>query len=156
MVGAAGGGNDVLQPLRGVSFAGGAGTGTAPSSEKLPFVRIKGIAGLEQALATAKAHNKAVMLDFYADWCISCKEMEKYTFSNPDVRAALSGMILLQSDVTANDEQDQALLKHFGLFGPPSMIFFGPDGRERRDHRLVGFLKPDKFRAHIESFKSSL
>jgi thiol:disulfide interchange protein DsbD len=85
------------------------------------------------------------MLDFYADWCISCKEMEKKTFSSPAVQTTLRDAVLLQADVTANDEADQALLKKFGLFGPPSILFFSPAGEELSQYRLVGFLEPERF-----------
>jgi thioredoxin:protein disulfide reductase len=85
------------------------------------------------------------MLDFYADWCVSCKEMEKYTFTTPEVRSALDGAVLLQADVTANDAQDQALLKRFGIFGPPTITFYGPDGVERENFRVVGFMKAAQF-----------
>ena len=84
------------------------------------------------------------MFDFYADWCVSCKEMERYTFTDPGVDAALRGFVLLKADVTANDETDQALLKRFSLFGPPATIFFA-DGIERRALRLIGFEKADDF-----------
>jgi thiol:disulfide interchange protein DsbD len=80
-----------------------------------------------------------VVLDFYADWCVSCKEMEHSTFSDPRVRQRLSGAILLQADVTANTEAQRALLKRFGLFGPPGVLFFDPQGQERRAARVVGF-----------------
>jgi thiol:disulfide interchange protein DsbD len=85
------------------------------------------------------------MLDFYADWCVACKEMEKYTFPQDSVRAALANTVWLQADVTANDEADQQLLKHFGIFGPPTIAFYGPDGVERRNFRVVGFMKADEF-----------
>ena len=78
------------------------------------------------------------MFDFYADWCVSCKEMERFTFSDPAVQATLADVLLLQTDVTANDALDQALLNEFGLFGPPAILFFGPDGRERRELRVIG------------------
>ena len=91
------------------------------------------------------------MLDFYADWCVSCKEMERYTFSNESVRRALSGAVLLKADVTANDERDRALLAHFGLFGPPAILFFGADGRERSRYRVIGFVSAKGFREVVES-----
>ena len=87
------------------------------------------------------------MLDFYADWCVSCKEMEKYTFTAEAVRAALDNAVLLQADVTANDDADQALLKHFGIFGPPTIAFYGADGIERKNFRVVGFMKAPEFAA---------
>ena len=88
------------------------------------------------------------MLDFYADWCVSCKELERYTFSDPGVQAILANVVLLQSDVTANDLEDQALLNTLGLFGPPAILFFGPDGRERRQFRVVGFMDALEFGGH--------
>ena len=89
------------------------------------------------------------MLDFYADWCASCKEMEKYTFSVSDVRSALDGFVLLRADVTANDSADQALLSHFGIVGPPTIAFYGPDGIERRNYRVVGYMKAAEFVAVV-------
>ena len=89
------------------------------------------------------------MLDFYADWCVACKEMERYTFSDPEVAAALSEYVLLQADVTANDAEDQALLQgRFGLPGPPAIMFFGADGVERKNFRVVGFMPADQFAGH--------
>ncbi|MET0093558.1 MAG: thioredoxin family protein, partial [Sedimenticola sp.] len=100
--------------------------------------------------AAASAAGKPVMLDFYADWCVSCKEMERYTFSDPKVIAALSDFVLLQADVTANDETDQALMQgHFGLPGPPSIMFYDRQGNERKNYRVVGFMPADEFEAHI-------
>jgi thiol:disulfide interchange protein DsbD len=85
------------------------------------------------------------MLDFYADWCISCKEMEKLTFSDPQVRAKLGGMLLLQADVTDNSEQHRALLKRFSLFGPPGIIFFDAQGREIKGLRVIGYQNAERF-----------
>jgi len=90
-----------------------------------------------------------VMLDFYADWCVSCKEMEHNTFTVAEVQAALSNTVLLQADVTANDDDDQALLKHFGIFGPPTIAFYGTDGEEKRNFRVVGFMKAAEFAAVV-------
>jgi len=146
IVGAAGGGSDVWQPLRGVSLAA---TPAAKEDRALQFMPVKGIAGLEQALQTVRASGKPALLDFYADWCVSCKELEHQTFSDPAVQKSLAGIILLQADITASDEADQALLKHFGIFGPPSILFFGADGEERRPYRLVGFLGPQEFVGHV-------
>jgi len=91
-----------------------------------------------------------VMLDFYADWCVSCKEMEAYTFPDPAVQAALKGFVLLQTDVTANTADDKALLKQFGLVGPPAMLFFDASGEERKNLRLVGYVPAAPFAAHVE------
>ena len=124
---------------------------TAQSAEQksLEFKRIKSLADLEREVATAKAAGKSVMLDFYADWCVSCKEMEHNTFTEADVQGALANTVLLQADVTVNDEQDRELLKHFGIFGPPTIAFYGADGTERRNFRVVGFMKAAEFAAVV-------
>ncbi|MEW8028308.1 MAG: protein-disulfide reductase DsbD [Candidatus Thiodiazotropha sp.] len=148
LVGAAAGGKDTLQPLRGIAFAGG--SGGAQGHQELQFKRIKSLDDLQREVASASSQGKPVMLDFYADWCVSCKEMEKYTFSDPQVIDALANTHLLQADVTANDDIDQALLQgHFGLPGPPAIIFYGSDGRERKNYRLVGFKPAEDFSAHV-------
>jgi thioredoxin:protein disulfide reductase len=144
LIGALAGRSDPLQPLAGL----GTGTdGAAPA--QLAFTRVKTVADLEQQLATASAAGRPVMLDFYADWCVSCKEMERYTFTDPGVQAEFSRALLLQADVTANDAADQALLQHFGILGPPTIVFFGADGRERSEYRIVGYKPAVEFRAHI-------
>jgi thiol:disulfide interchange protein DsbD len=112
-------------------------------------VRIKSSADLDREIGAANAAGKTVLLDFYADWCVSCKEMEKYTFPHADVQAALQGAVKLQADVTANDEIDQALMRRFGILGPPSILFFGRDGIERPDYRVVGFKSAEDFAPHI-------
>ena len=144
IVGAAGGGSDVFRPLKGTSFI----AGNEAAERKLVFKRVKGLAGLEAELRVAAAQGKPVMLDFYADWCVSCKELERYTFSDPGVQAALANVVVLQTDVTDNDAEDQALLRAFGLFGPPAILFFGEDGKERPRFRIVGFVNAQDFRAH--------
>lgn len=146
MIGAVSGGSDVLQPLRGSSLL----ISTASSADTLEFKPIKGVAELEQEVARASRLGMPVMLDFYADWCVSCKEMEKYTFSDPAVQAALRGVVLLKADVTANDEIDQALLRHFGIYGPPSIMFYGARGVERKAYRIVGFMKAAQFKQHVD------
>lgn len=139
LIGALAGNRDVLQPLKGLQLAQ-ASTNAAP--QKPLFQRVSNIAQLEQQLANAKG--RPVMLDFYADWCVSCKEMERFSFSDPQVRAEMGKMLLLQADVTANNADDSALLKRFGLFGPPAIIFFSADGTLQRQ-RVVGYLPPDQF-----------
>lgn len=109
----------------------------------LPFVKIKSIDELQQVLAGADG--RWVMLDFYADWCVACKEMELYTFSEPDVQSALSPVLLAQADVTQNSKADQALLKKFNLIGPPAILFFGPDQKEHASYRILGYMKAEKF-----------
>ena len=144
LVGAAAGGRDTLQPLRGVGLA--ANTAETPHPQ---FRRIKTVDDLDRELTTASAQGKPVMLDFYADWCISCKELERYTFSDPKVASILSNMVLLQSDVTAYDDADKALIEgRFGLPGPPGIIFYGRDGKERRNYRVIGFMEAEEFAAH--------
>jgi thiol:disulfide interchange protein DsbD len=152
MVGAAAGGHDPLQPLRGAALPGFAGGGPAVSAEPLPFVKVASPSDLDRELAAAQAAGKPAMLDFYADWCVSCKEMEKYTFSVTEVQQDLSGFVLLKADVTANNEADQALLRRFGVYGPPTTAFFGAHGRECRAFRLVGYVAADDFRAHLARF----
>ncbi|MEJ2593054.1 MAG: protein-disulfide reductase DsbD, partial [Candidatus Thiodiazotropha sp.] len=149
LVGAAAGGKDTLQPLRGVAIAGGEGGGATPA--ELQFNRIKSLQDLQREVAAASAKGQPVMLDFYADWCVSCKEMERYTFSDPGVVRALANTRLLQADVTDNDAIDQALLQgHFGLPGPPAIIFYGADGQERKNFRVVGFVPAEEFIAHVQ------
>ncbi len=144
IVGAAGGGSDVFRPLEGTSFI----AGNEAAERKLVFKRVKGLAGLDAELRVAAAQGKPVMLDFYADWCVSCKELERYTFSDLGVQTALANVVILQTDVTANDAEDQALLRAFSLFGPPAILFFGEDGKERPRFRIVGFVNAQDFRAH--------
>ena len=151
MVGAAGGQGDLLRPLRGLALAGG----TAAEHE-LEFRQVKGVGGLQAELVPAAARGQVVMFDYYADWCISCKEMERFTFSEPSVQAALADVLLLQTDVTANDDVDRALLAEFELFGPPAILFFGADGRERRELRVVGYMDADDFLRVVERAISPL
>lgn len=146
LIGAFAGGRSVLQPLAGLASGSG---GSAAAHDELPFRTIKSVADLEREVAQASANGQPVLLDFYADWCVSCKEMESFTFTDDRVRAALSKFVLLRADVTANDDVDQALLAHFGLFGPPAIIFYGPDGNEQRGRRLIGFEKAEPFAARV-------
>ncbi|MGD8853875.1 MAG: protein-disulfide reductase DsbD [Gammaproteobacteria bacterium] len=147
LIGAASGAHDPLRPLQGIVAQSGAAY--FASEKALAFDLIKTPQDLDRALAAAQKRGQPVMVDFYADWCVSCKEMEKYTFARPEVQEALSGMVLLQADVTANDEADKALLKRFNLIGPPSILFFDETGTERPELRLVGFEPADEFVAHV-------
>jgi len=139
VVGVASGGRDALAPL--------AHLGGGTQHAGLAFTRIKTVAQLDAALA--QTGGKTAMLDFYADWCVSCKEMEKLTFTDPAVQAALANTVLLQVDVTANDADDKAMLKRFGLFGPPGIILFDKSGREIADSRVIGYQDARKFNASL-------
>jgi thiol:disulfide interchange protein DsbD len=152
LIGAASGGHDPLQPLGNLSVSGGAaGKSANAGAAAVAFRRIKSVADLEREVAAASAAGKPVMLDFYADWCASCKEMEKYTFPDPQVQALLANAVLLQADVTKNDDDDRALLNRFEIFGPPTIAFFGRDGVERKNFRLVGFAPAPRFAEHVKS-----
>jgi len=140
------GGSNPLKPLATVSFGGGA---MVAAEQHLEFQRIKTVDDLDREIAAAAAGGKTAMLDFYADWCVSCKEMEAYTFTDAGVQAALSNTVLLQADVTANDDADQALLQRFGVFGPPTIIFFGTDGQQRHGYEVVGYMKAKEFTDHL-------
>jgi thiol:disulfide interchange protein DsbD len=139
VVGVASGGRDALSPL--------AHLGGGTQHKALAFTRIKTVAQLDAALA--QTGGKTAMLDFYADWCVSCKEMEKLTFVDPAVQATLANSVLLQVDVTANDAADKAMLKRFGLFGPPGIILFDRTGREITDSRVIGYQDARKFNASL-------
>jgi thioredoxin:protein disulfide reductase len=136
MVGALSGSRDVLRPLAGI------GGKPPPAAQALPWMRVASLGELETRL---RAPGRPVMLDFYADWCVSCKEMEAFTFSDPKVRAELDRMLLLQVDVTANSDDDRALLKRFSLFGPPGIIFFDAEGREIKGLRVIGYQNAERF-----------
>ena len=153
VIGASAGSNSVLMPLQGLAMS--SGSGTVQEEEHLPFKRIKSVADLQSELQLASANGQAVMLDFYADWCIACIEMETYTFPKPVVQDALQNVVLLQADVTENDDLDQELMEFLGIFGPPAIHFFGKDGQERKPYRLVGFVEAEEFAAHVEEAVSS-
>ncbi|MEN9865589.1 MAG: hypothetical protein RL748_1179 [Pseudomonadota bacterium] len=153
LVGAATGGKDPLAPLahmrsevvRNGNLSGEEGVGEVASHTK--FQRVKSVAELDSILA--QTQGRPVMLDFYADWCVSCKEMEKLTFTEKAVKAKLDKMLLLQVDVTENTAEDKALLKRFGLFGPPGIIFFDKQGAEVQGRRVIGYQNSEKFLASL-------
>ncbi len=147
LLGALTGGTNPLEPLKSVNLGGGVAT----KEEHLEFQRIKTVDDLDREVAAAAASGKTAMLDFYADWCVSCKEMEAFTFTDPDVQAALRDTVLLQADVTKNDEADQELLARFGVFGPPTIIFFGSDGLQRNGYEVVGYMKAEPFANHVRT-----
>ncbi|SEL50884.1 thiol:disulfide interchange protein DsbD [Roseateles sp. YR242] len=152
-VGVAAGGTDPLKPLAGLTAgpsvaAVSSAAVAAPAAAEVSFRKISSVAELEDALRTA---GKPVMLDFYADWCVSCKEMERFTFTDARVRAQLAGMLLLKADVTANSAQDRELLKRFHLFGPPGTIFFGANGEEITNIRVIGFQDAERFLQSLQT-----
>jgi len=147
LAGALSGGRDILQPWAGLR----AGAAALEVEGQPKFERIRSLAELDRRVA--QAGGRPVMLDFYADWCVSCKEMERFTFSDRQVRSRMGRMLLLQADVTANADQDQELLKRFGLFGPPGILFFGSDGQEVERARVIGFQPAGKF---VESLDAVL
>ncbi|TNF98824.1 MAG: protein-disulfide reductase DsbD [Gammaproteobacteria bacterium] len=149
MLGSLSGSRDMLNPL-GNLISSGDSVGGVQTKKHLNFTRFKTVEDFEQHLAKASQNNQAVMLDFYADWCVYCIQMEDRTFPAPGVQKALNNVILLQADVTANDDEDTRLLKHFGLIAPPAILFFDKDGKERRNYRVVGFMDAPSFQQHVE------
>jgi thiol:disulfide interchange protein DsbD len=150
MVGSATGSGGLWQPLKGLSVGQGgvanaAGGGAATSN--LQFNTVKTLAELQQAVKDGKG--QPVMVDFYADWCVTCKEMEKYTFSDPAVQALLRNVILVKADVTKTTDETKALLKQFQIVGPPAILFFNKDGEELRPFRQVGFMPAETFAGHV-------
>jgi thiol:disulfide interchange protein DsbD len=140
LTGAALGGTNPLAPLR--------LTGGAPA---LQFTALRSVAGLQRDVRRAAARHETVMVDFYADWCTSCKEMEATTFTDPAVRRALAHTVLLRADVTSNDAADQALLRYFGIYGPPTIAFYDRHGHERRRERVVGYLDAAAFLRRVRA-----
>ncbi len=143
LIGGLSGARDVLRPL------GMIGSAQAEPSGQLQFTRIKSVSELDARIA--QSGGKMVMLDFYADWCVSCKEMERYTFSDAKIQARLKNALLLQADVTANSEDDKALLARFRIFGPPAILFFDKQGREQPDFRVIGYQDAGQFTQSLQS-----
>jgi thiol:disulfide interchange protein DsbD len=140
LLGLASGGRDPLQPLSHIGVV----RDQAGAAQGAHFERVRTVAELDARIAAATREGRPVMLDFYADWCISCKEMERFTFSDARVQQVLARAVLLQADVTKNNADDKALLKRFELFGPPAILFYGNDGK-LLSHRVIGFQSADKF-----------
>jgi thiol:disulfide interchange protein DsbD len=151
LIGATLGGDDPLRPIPERALAGGpVGSGAlASTAPKLEFRKVQSVAALDAALAEARSAGRPVMLDFSADWCVSCKEMETRTFPDAGVIGALKPFLLLRADVTDNNDDDQALLKRFHSFGPPTIAFFDAHGAERENFKLVGFVPAQEFSAHV-------
>ena len=145
-LGALTGGTNPLKPMASIEFSGGS---SATKEKHLEFTPVKTVDDLDREIEKAVADGKSVMLDFYADWCVSCIEMEEYTFITAEVQAALANTVPLQADVTRNDAEDQELLERFGVFGPPTIIFFGRDGQQRHGYEVVGFMNAEDFAAHV-------
>ena len=148
LVGAAAGGDYWLRPLENIRSTGE----PAAVSSDPEFHRIKSLDELDRVLADG---GEGFMLDFYADWCVECKRMERNTFPEPEVRALMDQLQVLQADVTANDDLDQALMKAFGIIGPPAILFFNRQGEEMRSYRLVGYFTAEEFSAHLEKVLSA-
>lgn len=144
LAGVLGGATDPLRPLGFLR-----GEATAPAHASPAFQRVANEAELDARVAEAARRGQPVMLDFYADWCVSCKEMEKFTFSDPRVQDKLAGVLLLQADVTANSPDDEALLRRFHLFGPPGIVFYDRSGQEVNGVRVVGYQDAEQFLATL-------
>jgi thiol:disulfide interchange protein DsbD len=146
LVGAAAGGDYWLRPLEGIRGA----TRSVAEVDHADFARVKSMNDLGRELDLARGAGRGVMFDFYADWCVECKRMERNTFPDPAVQGLMERMRLLQADVTANDETDQELMRAFDIIGPPAILFFDRNGDEMEAYRLVGYFDPVEFAAHLE------
>lgn len=144
IIGAATGGDNWMKPLKGVR-AGGA----VAAVDHISFQKIKSLADLDARVAQANQAGKPAMLDFYADWCVECLRMERNTFEEPEIQALFAQVQPLQADVTQNDAIDKALMREYGIIGPPAILFFDRHGKELRNFRLVGYFAPDEFAAHL-------
>jgi thiol:disulfide interchange protein DsbD len=149
LIGLAAGTTNPLQPLKGIAL----NTTGKQTNKPLHFKQINSLADLQQALQSAQQQGKPVMLDFYADWCISCKEMEAYTFSKPAVQQQLARFVLLQANVTANNAEHQALLKSFNIFGPPAILFFNSNQQEQEEARVLGYQDAGTFMHHLSNLQ---
>ncbi len=146
LIGMSAGNTNPLRPLQGLGLAS-----TKENNQGLQFKRISSLAELNSHIDQASANNQQVMLDFYADWCISCKEMEAYTFTDLKVKQDLAHFVLLQVDVTKNSAEDKTLLTHFNLIGPPAILFFGTDKQERSAQRVIGYQDSETFLSSIQA-----
>jgi thiol:disulfide interchange protein DsbD len=149
LLGAAAGSKDLVQPLKGIVSSVTSGSQTNAQERRVIFRQIKGEQGLQLALANSVRQGIPTMLDFYADWCISCKEMEKYAFTHPGVIQALDQVATLQTDVTDNDAIDTQLMNALGIYGPPVILFYDAEGQEIRYRRVVGEMSGEDFANHV-------
>jgi len=154
LIGMAAGGKDLVQPLKGIIKVSGGSSIASENDGHLVFQKIKGEQGLADALKQHKG--KVVMLDFYADWCISCLEMEKYAFADPAVLNALKDVATIQTDVTDNDKQDRQFMSALGIYGPPAILFYDKNGVEIPKTRVVGEMSGEEFAAHIVKVLSKI
>ncbi len=145
IVGSVAGGDYWFRPLQGL----GVGATHTATQEQTSFRKIKSLEDLDVAVSQANSQDKGAMLDFYADWCVECLRMERNTFHEPGVQTLLSNLQPLQADVTENDEVDQALMREYGIIGPPAILFFDKQGKEMKAWRLVGYFKPEEFSEHL-------
>jgi len=160
VIGAASGGTDLLQPLKGLKagnlqIASNSQELNKAEANEFKFKYFKSVADLDAHISEANEAGKPVFVDFYADWCVYCKQLDRETFPNKNVQAALGDFVLLKADVTDNDELDKALLKKLGLIGPPALLFYDTSGNEHRNFRIVSFIEAEKLVAHISLFKES-
>lgn len=150
LVGASSGGDSALQPLMHLRVAGNVVSGGAATTTVPTYVQAKSVADVDARLAEAAAQGQWTLIDFYADWCVSCHVIERKVFGDPIVAERLARMQILRPDVTHNDATDQALLKHWGVMGPPTLILVGPDGNERRDLRVIGEVGVNAFLSRLD------
>ncbi|MEK7302686.1 MAG: thioredoxin family protein, partial [Pseudomonadota bacterium] len=153
LIGVLSGSRDVLQPLSKISLAntstGNNGEAAFSAYQSLPFQRVKTIAELDEQIRQSK--DQYIMIKFYADWCVSCKEMERFTLSDAKVQSRLKDVVLLQIDVTDGTPDDAALLKRFKLFGPPGILFIDRQGNDIPDIKIIGFLNKNDFLAVLNA-----
>ncbi len=149
LIGFSMGNNNPLKPLQGFAV-----NNAQAVEQGLVFEKVASLSALETRIQQASANHQPVMLDFYADWCISCKEMEAYTLSDPKVKQALAGYVLLRADVTRDSDDDKALLAKFNLIGPPAILFFGVDNQEKTAHRVIGYQNAETFIKTLQRIQS--